>query len=265
MSFVKEVAGILEKEFPLERAEQSWDNVGILLEFTDKERKALLCIDLTHEVLNECEELGIKCVISYHPVIFTPVKKINTSTPLLYRCINLGMSVYSPHTALDGASNGINAWLGGLLTGTELVDTFGFIQVFKNKLTIQEILKQLTTHLSLTCTRYALSDRHNLSTIPEIIATSAGSGARPLKRLVDEGDPPRRDKPTSLALAITGEASHHDILALNRAGVSLIILEHTRSERGFLKCLQSILNANLSGDFPISQKDKDPIEFFLAQ
>ncbi|OAG31998.1 hypothetical protein NEDG_00473 [Nematocida displodere] len=263
MCFIKEVAESLEKIHPLERADHSWDNVGILLEFTSTERKVLLCIDLTHQVLDECEALGVSSVVAYHPVIFSPIKQINQSTPLLYRCINMGLSVYTPHTALDGASNGINAWLGSLIPKTEIVDTVGFIQVFKNQSTIKEILVALSTALSLGCVRYALAATHTLDSLPEQIATGAGSSARSLKKLAEEVPGEKESTRALPSLVITGEASHHDLLFLNRSNVSAIILEHSRSERGFLQRVKEHLEEDTGAEVLVSAADSDPVLFFM--
>lgn len=270
MCFIKEVAARVEQEYPLSRAETSWDNVGVLLEFASTERKVLLCIDLTHQVLDECRARGINNVLAYHPVIFSPIKKINRETPLLHRCLTMGISVYTPHSALDGGHNGINAWLGGLVEGSELVDSVGAIQVFRNRAAIREVLAGLSAKLGLGCVRYALGMGHSLATVPDGLAAGCGSNGRALKKLVEETaglkpEPAGGESPgqrPAIQLAITGEAAHHDLLYLTRAGVSVVLLEHSRSERGFLPQLKALLEANLQGEVEISEADRDPVEFF---
>ncbi|KAI5191962.1 hypothetical protein NECID01_1730 [Nematocida sp. AWRm77] len=265
MSFVKEVGKCVEEKYPLSRAETSWDNVGVLLEFNCSDRKALLCVDITHSVLDECLEKNIRHIFAYHPVIFTPIKKINETTPILYRCINMGVSVYTPHTALDEGKTGINAWLGELVPGSENIESIGAIQVFSNTKSIREILQGLSEQLGLGCVRYTLGAEHALESVPEVFATGCGSNGRNLKKLVEEA---QKEGPESLKnkirLVITGEASHHDLLYMSRAGVSVILLEHSRSERGFLQKIQKILEEGLEGEFLLSEADKDPIEFFTS-
>jgi putative NIF3 family GTP cyclohydrolase 1 type 2 len=72
---------------------------------------------LTPSVLDEA--LSLKpdppsLIISYHPPIFKPLSSLTLSNPLqssLLTCAANGISVYSPHTALDSTFNGINEWL----------------------------------------------------------------------------------------------------------------------------------------------------------
>lgn len=258
MSFVKEIAEAVEKEYPLERADMSWDNVGVLIDMGTIEKKALLCIDLTIDVLQECIDKEVHTVIAYHPVIFTSIKQITKKNPIIHRCVCAGISVYSPHTSLDGGNNGINSWLGSLIEGAKIIETIGFMQLFSNEKSIRQILDTLSESLGIDCIRYALGHKHTLDTVPETFMASAGAGMRSLKRNVCQEE----EKNRQISLGIVGEASHHDILCLNRMGVSLIILEHTRSERKFLEKIKALLEKEIEGKFIISEKDKDPIEFY---
>ena len=102
----------LENIAPLSLAE-SWDNVGLLVgePAGDMGGPALLTIDLTDEVMDEAEAMGCSVIVAYHPPIFVPIKRIvctNTKQPLVHRAIKAGISIYSPHTALDAAENGLN-------------------------------------------------------------------------------------------------------------------------------------------------------------
>lgn len=53
-------------------------------------------------------------IVSYHPPIFKPLASITLANPLqasLLRCAAAGISVYTPHTALDSVTDGLNDWL----------------------------------------------------------------------------------------------------------------------------------------------------------
>ena len=53
-------------------------------------------------------------IVAYHPPIFRPLKSLTLTNPLqnsLLQCAAAGISVYSPHTALDCVRGGINDWL----------------------------------------------------------------------------------------------------------------------------------------------------------
>lgn len=264
--FVQELAAAMEARHPLGRAETSWDNVGVLIEFPSNDRKVLLCIDLTDAVLDECAMLGVTCVLAYHPVIFSPVRCINRSTPILHRCITDRISIYSPHTALDGAANGINSWLLSQIPETEVVETVGMLQIARNTRSIGEILEVLSQKLSLGTVRYALAPKHSLSHVPSLLIAGAGASGRPIKKLFSESQSSSAETQMRAELVIVGEATHHDILYMNRCGASLLILEHTRSERGFLHVLQEYLREALnSTEVYVSTADRDPIRFWSSQ
>lgn len=120
--FLDRVVGLLEEVAPLRHAE-SWDNVGLLLApLADRlddtrppsVRRALLCIDLTDAVLDEVLAGGFDLVVAYHPPLFRPLKRLRPAVPGERRLVALaraGVAVYSPHTALDAAPNGVNDWL----------------------------------------------------------------------------------------------------------------------------------------------------------
>lgn len=62
---------------PLSLAE-SWDNVGLLIKPISSKNiyKVLLTIDLTEGVMQEALDKHVDMIISYHPPIFAPLKKI---------------------------------------------------------------------------------------------------------------------------------------------------------------------------------------------
>lgn len=95
---------------------ESWDNVGLLLgdPAAALDGPVLLTIDLSEQVLNEAEKTRARAIIAYHPPIFRPIKHITASDPrtrLVLRAARLGLAIYSPHTALDAASDGLADWL----------------------------------------------------------------------------------------------------------------------------------------------------------
>ena len=65
-------------------------------------------------MLQEALDCSASVIVTYHPSIFRPLSSLTLKNPLqssLLRCAQAGISVYSPHTALDSVKNGINDWL----------------------------------------------------------------------------------------------------------------------------------------------------------
>ena len=97
---------------------EKWDNVGLLVEPTGCHRvkKILLTNDLTQDVLAEAMEKSVEMIISYHPPIFVPLKRLsqgNWKERIILKCVENRIAVYSPHTSHDAVKGGVNDWLIG--------------------------------------------------------------------------------------------------------------------------------------------------------
>lgn len=59
---------------------------------------------------------------------------------------------------------------------------------------------------------------------------------------------------------LSGEMSHHDVLHATSQGHSVILCEHSNTERGFLHYLRAKLSSLLPGvDICVSKTDADPL------
>jgi dinuclear metal center YbgI/SA1388 family protein len=115
----------LERIAPLELAE-SWDNVGLLVDprapgaELDVSR-VLLTIDATPEVIEEAVAARAGCIVAYHPPLFEARRRYaRKNEPLLFAAASAPFAVYSPHTALDAAKDGLNDWLARCLGEGEI-------------------------------------------------------------------------------------------------------------------------------------------------
>lgn len=108
--FIKDVVNVMEHIAPLKLADSSWDNVGLLAEspLPLNDRLILVSNDLSSQVVAEAVAKKASMVIAYHPPWFKPAKNIRLDGPLsgVSFCISHGISIYSPHTALDCISDG---------------------------------------------------------------------------------------------------------------------------------------------------------------
>jgi putative NIF3 family GTP cyclohydrolase 1 type 2 len=63
--------------------------------------------------------------LTLDPIIFRGLKSLsldNSQQNSLLRLAQEGISVYSPHTAVDAAPDGLNDWLADIVTGTGHAD-----------------------------------------------------------------------------------------------------------------------------------------------
>ncbi|NWW43317.1 NIF3L protein, partial [Pedionomus torquatus] len=95
---------------------ESWDNVGLLVEPSPPHTVNTLFLtnDLTEEVMEEAVQKKADLILSYHPPIFTPLKRVTWKTwkeRLVVRALEHRIGIYSPHTAYDAVPHGVNNWL----------------------------------------------------------------------------------------------------------------------------------------------------------
>jgi dinuclear metal center YbgI/SA1388 family protein len=108
---VKEICSFLDKAIPLSY-QANYDNAGVQIFSGDRETEsALLSIDITGEVLEEAVSLGCGLIITHHPLIFFPIRKITGKSEterIIIKAIKNNISVYSAHTNLDSAPSGVS-------------------------------------------------------------------------------------------------------------------------------------------------------------
>ncbi|XP_053948916.1 NIF3-like protein 1 [Anastrepha ludens] len=251
----------LEKFAPLNLAEK-WDNVGLLIE-PHRERSVrniLLTNDLTERVMQEAVDQCADLIVSYHPPIFAPLKRItqkNWKERIVSICLAEGIALYSPHTTWDAVPGGVNDWLSSALPCVDMQPiepnplgaAFGGAgRTFTTSVTLGQAVASVQRHIGLDV-HLAMGVNHSMDTPITVVAVCAGSGASVLKGY--EAD-----------LFITGEMPHHDVLDANHRNISVILCNHSNSERGFLQKFQIKLHDILKGDCEIiiSEKDEDPLK-----
>lgn len=102
---------LLEEFAPLSLQEH-YDNSGLIIgDPMDEIRSALICIDITEEIIYEAKSGGFNLIISHHPLIFKGIKKLNKKPgveQIIVDCIKNDIAVYSMHTNADNIISGVN-------------------------------------------------------------------------------------------------------------------------------------------------------------
>jgi len=108
---VKEITDLLEALAPLENAED-FDNVGLLVGDSEAEVSGILItLDTLENVVDEAVEKNCNLIISFHPIIFKGLKRLNGSNYIersVIKAIENKVAVYAIHTALDNSPLGVN-------------------------------------------------------------------------------------------------------------------------------------------------------------
>ncbi|WP_321394508.1 Nif3-like dinuclear metal center hexameric protein [uncultured Desulfuromusa sp.] len=119
-----DIIGLLNRLCPPDLAED-WDNVGLQVgDPKAKIEKILVCLDAEDIAIEEAGRRGAQLVISHHPLIFKPLKRlspIDMTGRVLFRAIKQDIAVVSAHTNLDRAADGLNDWLAERLGVTEVL------------------------------------------------------------------------------------------------------------------------------------------------
>lgn len=108
---IKEIINLLEELSPTFYAE-SYDNVGLLVgDPYAKLTGILITHDTLPKVVDEAVEKGLNMIVSFHPIIFSGLKKItgkNYVEKTVIKAIKNDIAIYAIHTALDVSWQGVN-------------------------------------------------------------------------------------------------------------------------------------------------------------
>lgn len=100
------------EEFAPPAYQESWDNTGLQVgNVADRIDSALITFDVTEAIVDDAIDGGEKLIISHHPLIFNGIKKLtgNSDTERsVMKAISNGISIYSAHTSIDSAHNGVS-------------------------------------------------------------------------------------------------------------------------------------------------------------
>ena len=229
MLLIQEILTNLEQQIPLDLAE-SWDNVGLLLGDACLPVKGIMtCLTLTEEVAEEAIREGANLVITHHPILFKAVKRLTTATSegrMLLRLAWAGVSVYSPHTAFDSASEGINQQIAIALGLCDVqpirrkpqsIDGAGRCGQWATPQKLSELLQQL----GAICPAEQFTFAGDLDQLCYRVGIACGAAGDFLPDAAGLG----------CQVFITGETRFHTCLEARSLGVALVMVGHYASER----------------------------------
>lgn len=234
---IKEVAQTLERFAPLP-LQDSYDNAGLQIGLTEAEASGvLLCLDVTEDVIAEAQQQGCNMIVSHHPLLFHGVKCVSNRT-YVERCLRMAVksdiTVYSAHTNLDNAREGVNFALADKLGLTE-VDFLqphgdgagsGIIGKLPEPVSATDFLKQVATTLHTEC----LMHNRPINRPINRVALCGGAG----DFLLDEAIAAKADA------FITGEMHYHRYFG-HEEEIQIAVTGHYQSEIHTLRIFRQIL------------------------
>lgn len=137
---LREIVSVFESFAPLTYQEK-YDNSGLAVGDPDMEiTAALLCIDVTVEVVEEAINRGTNLIISHHPVVFKPLSKLtgsNSVEKVILLAVRKSIALYSAHTNMDNVLHGVNH---------KICSKLGLIEP-EILAPLQHVLKKLVTYV----------------------------------------------------------------------------------------------------------------------
>ena len=219
MTRIKDILDYFEAFAPVSSA-MEFDNVGLLVGDSEKAvSRVLISLDITREVVLEAEKLGCELIISHHPVIFSPIKRLKSDS-VPYLLARTGISAICMHTNLDLCETfGVNICLAQAIGVKNPIKSEAgeclFVGELDKEVDFHRYIHRVKAALGCKGLRYACSKQY-----VKKIAVSSGSGGSEIFAAAQIG----------ADVLVTGEIKHHEINAANELGVCVIDVGHFKSE-----------------------------------
>lgn len=257
---VKEIASAIEEVAPL-ALQESYDNAGIQVGNPDMQVSAVLvCLDVTEDILAEAKQRECNLIVSHHPLIFKGLKHLTGATAterIVAEAIRSGIAIYSAHTNLDAAANGVSAEIAHLLNLTDLKpmrpdapDANTGLGVIGNisPTPKMEFLRKLKDVFGVKMLRYSAQS-------PQIVvrkvAVCGGAGGSLINHALDSG----------ADVYVTGDLKYHDFTTY---GLDMLLADigHYESEL----CSMRIFSKVIRQKYPdcvvcFAEREENPIGF----
>ena len=248
MITVNQVYEAMQAIAPLELAEH-WDNPGLLVDCGGQMHRVLAALDITPEVVAEAAAKQCEMIVSHHPVIFDPLKKIGPQD-VPFQLVQAGISAICMHTNLDAAEGGVNEVLAGIFDMKNM-ETFaeGCGRIGTTMPTTVEALAKFCADTLHTGVKYV-----NGARAVTCLAEVSGGGGSYLEEAIARG----------ADCLVTGEAAHHIALLARQKGIGLVVAGHWGTEHA----IADVLAVQLEKQFPAltvahAEADADPYSYLL--
>jgi len=235
MTKISQITNLIEEFAPLSLA-SSWDNSGWQIYLGDKDiNKVMIALTPTVDIISSAIEQKIELLIAHHPLMFNKINKLNINNYENLAVINAikgNLQIYSAHTNLDSAENGIADKLAQMLELKNLSP----IEKITNNTGLGRI-GELEKPVSLDSLIQKIKQILNISTL-KVINPSNKSSVRTIGLCPGSGG----DFISSLKnvdLYITADIKYHTALEVN----DLVVIDagHLETERIILPVLKNLI------------------------
>ena len=240
----KEIMQVIEATYPRSAA-LDFDNVGLLAGRAEKEvNRVYLALDATDGVIDRAVEAGADMLITHHPLIFSPLKKVTDEDFISRRVVRLiqnDIAYYAMHTNYDvlGMAALSEKILG--IKNTQVLDVtmsedgreegIGRIGELEKPMTLEECCVYVKHRLKLGSLKVFGDMDQKVSRL----AISPGSGRSAVAPAIAKG----------ADVLVTGDIGHHDGLDAVGQGLAVIDAGHYGTEYIFIDDMKRFLEEKL--------------------
>ena len=259
---IKEVTKALERFAPLP-LQESWDNAGLQVGLTEAEVSgALLCLDVTCQIVDEAIQKGCNLIVSHHPLIFRKLARLTGEDYVqqaVIKALANSIVIMSMHTNMDNARGGVNFKIAekmGLhnvrFMSTKMVDGLecgsGVIGEFEEPMAADDFIILLKKAFCVECVEANQLLRRPIKTV----AMCGGSGSFLLDEAVEAG----------ADAFLTGEMHYHEYFGREQQ-IQIAVIGHYQSEQYTSEIFRDIIERECQGvKCFIAETCTNPIMYF---
>lgn len=260
---VRDIAAAIENFAPLS-LQESYDNSGLIVgRYDDDVQRALLAVDVTDEVIAEAVEHGCDMIITHHPIIFHPLKRLNSASYVeraVEEAIRRGIVLYACHTNLDSTIGGLS-WRVAQLLSLDNVSVmqptnsegagFGVVGELSEAMPAAEFMQRVMHLMDVKVMRH--SDLVTDSVSRVAICTGAGGS------LIDEA------LASDVDIYLTADLKYNDFMRHENRMI-LCDMGHFESEYCVIDILFDILSKNFC-TFAVRKSvcSRNPVGYMIQQ
>lgn len=234
MITVKDIYDYIDEIAPFS-LQESYDNSGLIIgNMRSEVSKVLTALDVTNEIADEAIRVGAQLIVTHHPIIFRPVRSIDTSSHIAKLIAN-GISVIAAHTSFDSALlNDVLCGVTDLLPQQPLHVENGVKCGYVcccDAVSAPVIARELKNSLGCSVVRY-----NDCGKSISKIAVCSGSGGDFLPDAIAHG----------CDAFITGDVKHSVFIDAHNAGITVFDAGHFHTENIFCDFLAAMLSEKFS-------------------
>lgn len=229
--------------------QMDFDNAGLLV--GDKNApvgRVLLALDATMAVAREASRKGCQLIVTHHPLIFHPLKAVRPEDPtqaVVAQLVRKNIALICAHTNLDAAPGGVNDvlmdCLGAKVTG--VMEEFGVRDGQPYGMgRVGELKEPMEPKAFAAMVKKTLGGG----------AVRATLGKTPVKRLAVCGGAGSDMLELAVSLGadafVTADVKHHEFLAAQALGVTLVDAGHFSTENPVVPVLAERLRKAFGTD-----------------